>query len=104
MDNSLSQQGVPNFRRDLFWDSRFEDIDWPKAYRAVMERILTRGDNEDYEELIRYYGYMRVVEAMTKEYVFLPDYIMDRAAAYFGLKKEDLTVWKRRQQKAKVWI
>jgi len=94
----------PNFDRRLFWDARYEAIDWQECALSVIERVLERGDNSEYEELIRFYGRERIIHALTKQYVWLPDFIMDEVATYFGIKKEEFTVYKRKQHKVKVWI
>jgi hypothetical protein len=68
------------------------------------ERILEWGDQSDYEELIRYYGWDRIVEALRKEYVYLPNYIMVEVAQYFELKKEEMEIWRRKQKKMSMWV
>jgi anaerobic selenocysteine-containing dehydrogenase len=94
----------PNLDHRLFWEERYEDIDWQKAARGVIERVLERAGESEYEELVRFYGRDRIIHALTKEYIYLPDFVMDDVAKYFGLKKEDFTVYKRKQHKVKVWI
>ena len=104
MRKSTKTKIKPNLHRRLFWDERYDDIDWQKNALGVIERVLVWGDDEEYEEIIRFYGRERIVHALTKEYVYLPNYVMDRVAEYFGVKKEEFTIWKRKQQKVQVWI
>jgi hypothetical protein len=94
----------PNLDRRLFWDVRYDDIDWQEYALSVIGRVLERGDKSEYEELVRFYGRERIIHALTKEYCHLQNFIMDDVAKYFGLKKEDFTVYKRNQNKVKVWI
>jgi plasmid maintenance system antidote protein VapI len=40
----------------LFWDTKIEKIDWRKQKRAIIERVFERGNKEEKEEIIRFYG------------------------------------------------
>ena len=54
-----SKQGSPDlskFRRVLFWDTDFDAIDWHMKKRAVIKRVFERGNNQEREEVIRFYG------------------------------------------------
>jgi hypothetical protein len=104
MKKSIKTKIKPNLHRRLFWDERYDDTDWQEGARGIIERVLVWGDDEEYEEIIRCYGRERIVHALTKEYVYLPNYVMDRVAGYFGILKEEFTIWKRKQHKVQVWI
>lgn len=45
----------PNIRHSLFWDTDFNKIDWNKYKRAVIHRILERGNDAEKEEIARFY-------------------------------------------------
>lgn len=47
---------LKKIRRVLFWDTTFDRIDWDKHKRAVIERVFERGNEEEKEEIIRFYG------------------------------------------------
>ncbi len=47
---------IPNIRRILFWDTNFDAIDWNKHKRAVINRILERGNQMEIDEIARYYS------------------------------------------------
>lgn len=53
---AASVKGVPNVRRALFWDTDFDAIDWGRYKEAVIQRILTHGDEEDKAEIARFYN------------------------------------------------
>lgn len=50
----------------LFWDTKLENIDWQKHKRSVIRRLFERGNHEQIEEIIRFYG-RDVVAAELKE-------------------------------------
>ena len=43
-------------RKVLFWDTNFEQIDWQKQKTAVIKRIFERGNDQEMNEVIRFYG------------------------------------------------
>ncbi len=46
----------PNVRRVLFWDSDFDTIDWDKYQDYVIDRVQSRGNDDEKKEIMRYYG------------------------------------------------
>jgi hypothetical protein len=104
MEPSTINKERPNLKPRLFWDQRYEDIDWQEGSRGVIERVLVWGNDEEYEEIIRFYGRERIIHVLTKEYCYIPKYMMDHVAGYFGSNQEDFTIYKRRLVKKSTWI
>lgn len=48
----------------LFWDTDIQHIDWERQYRAVIQRVFERGNETDKKEIIRFYGAVKVNQAM----------------------------------------
>lgn len=54
-----SSNGTPELsklRPGLFWDTDINAIDWHGQKRAVIERIIERGNDEERAEIKRFYG------------------------------------------------
>jgi addiction module HigA family antidote len=52
-------QNTPNLkliRPVLFWDTKFENIDWIKQKKVVIKRVFERGNEVEKKEIKRYYG------------------------------------------------
>lgn len=47
---------INNIRRIIFWDTDFNKIDWNKNKKAVIKRILERGNKTEINEIISFYG------------------------------------------------
>ncbi|WP_299212638.1 HigA family addiction module antitoxin [uncultured Aquimarina sp.] len=47
---------INNIRRIIFWDTNFNNIDWNKNKKAVIKRILERGNETEINEIISFYG------------------------------------------------
>jgi plasmid maintenance system antidote protein VapI len=53
------QHSHPNLsliRAVIFWDTNIKTIEWQTQKRAVIERILERGNDQEKEEIKRFYG------------------------------------------------
>jgi plasmid maintenance system antidote protein VapI len=46
---------VPNIRQILFWDTDFETIDWNQHKKAIINRVLERGTQDEIEEIAHFY-------------------------------------------------
>jgi addiction module HigA family antidote len=54
-----SANGTPDLsklRPGLFWDTDINGIDWLGQKRAVIERVIERGNDEEKGEIKRFYG------------------------------------------------
>ncbi|WP_160070204.1 helix-turn-helix transcriptional regulator [Sphingobacterium bovisgrunnientis] len=51
-------------RKILFWDTDIQKIDWQKQYRAVIQRVFERGNDEEKNEIIRFYGSDKIQQAL----------------------------------------
>jgi len=47
---------LAKLRPVLFWDTRMEKIDWLRQKRAVIERVFARGNEQEKNEITRFYG------------------------------------------------
>lgn len=93
----------PDFLRPFFWDCNYDKIDWQQVYVFVMQRILERGNEQDWQELIRYYGIDKITHALKHEITYLPDERIKEASVYFKLNMEDLLCYIRKQSMPKHW-
>ncbi len=60
-------KSTPNLHiltKALFWDTDIDHIDWERQYRAVIQRVFERGNDEDKSEIIRFYGTEKVKQAV----------------------------------------
>lgn len=55
----LKQANRPDmskFRPIVFWDTKMDNIDWIAQKRAIIKRVLERGNEQEKEEVKRFYG------------------------------------------------
>ncbi|CDN32615.1 hypothetical protein BN938_2545 [Mucinivorans hirudinis] len=63
---SESIKGIPNIRKILFWDTDFDKIDWGRYKNHVVERVMERGNEQEKQEIMRFYG---LAPEATSQYV-----------------------------------
>ena len=58
----LNQIDSPSFRKALFWDTDISKIDWKKQYKAVIQRVFERGNIEEKQLALDFYGKGKIEE------------------------------------------
>lgn len=98
-------KNIPNLDLVFFWDFDIDAMDFMKAHKTIIARIIERGGQEEIDEIIRFYGYIKVVTAIRDEIYFLPNYAIDKALKFFPeLKKEEMYCYLNRKDKPYHWI
>jgi hypothetical protein len=72
----------PNLPKWLFWDVRYDEMDWRRCYQYVIQRILDRGDDQELAELVRFYGRRKVLHVLKKKPIYLMDHSIERACTF----------------------
>jgi len=76
-ENLLKNQAKPNMaiiNKILFWDTDIDKIDWQKHKSFVINRIFERGDEEQINEIITFYGEKSVKEILPTLSYYLPTF------------------------------
>jgi len=94
----------PDLPKHLFWDFRYNEIEWREEYLTVIARVVERGTPEHWLEIIRYYGESFVINAIKNEIVFLADYAIEEVCIYFSLSPDELLCYRRKQSRRGHWI
>jgi plasmid maintenance system antidote protein VapI len=55
---------ISKLRRALFWDTNIDKIEWETQKAAVINRVFERGNEEEKNEIIRFYGEDAVKEVI----------------------------------------
>ena len=96
-------QDKPHLPKYLFWEVSHEQMEWRKASRFVIERILDWGNLDEIDELIRFYGRRKVMYVLKNVPIYLMDHSIERACAYFKVKPEELRCYTRKQLRKGHW-
>ncbi len=67
-ERALLLKKAPKLRPILFWDTNADKIDWYKQKRAVIRRVFERGNEQEKEEIIRFYGQDEIDRVLDKTF------------------------------------
>lgn len=100
----LTSVARPKLPKVLFWEFDYDRIDWTRSYKTIMERVLDKGNEAEWEELIRFYGKDKVVYALKNEITYLSDMTTDAVCKYFQLSNQELKCYTKKQLNQGRWI
>ncbi len=80
----LLKPDLSKFRKALFWDIEFSNIDWMKNRSFVIQRVFERGNEEEISETIRFYGKDEILGCLYFGDDRYSVSLKDNAAKYLG--------------------
>ena len=93
---------APNISPSLFWDTSFAQINWERNAPYVIERVMSRGDWDDFKKLLSFYGKLRVKNEVLK-LRYLDDRTLAFCAAFFNLPIEKFRCYSFKQLNQGHW-
>ncbi len=92
----------PTLNKALFWDTNYQNIDYEKHSRFVIERVLTRGNLQDWKELKLYYGLNKIKdEAINIRY--LDKITLNFCHTFFNIQKNKFRCYNTEPSIRKLW-
>ena len=86
----------PYDNKRIFWDVNAEKLDYSAKAVFIIERVFERGDVEDIRMCRRFYGDVRIADALIKAKWLMPHTVY-LAAALFNNHPEDYRCYKEAQ-------
>lgn len=96
----MEKPDKPLLDKRIFWDVKFEELDYNKYANFIIERVFERGDVEDIRQTRRFYGDEKVGEALTMA-KWLSVATLSLAKAVLGNKNEDYRCYTLKQSNPK---
>jgi hypothetical protein len=86
----------PILAKRIFWDTNFENLDYDKSYKSIIERVFDWGDIDDIRQVRRYYGDEKVIHSLTNA-MYLFDETIHFCSAIFEIPKENFKCYISKQ-------
>lgn len=86
----------------LLWEYDLSNFDWWRSRKIVVQRVIERGWPKDFFAAFDLYGGKEGFCQVVKELPYLSDKDMNFVCAVFGLKKEELKCYTRKQLRAQL--
>ncbi len=96
------QKPRPNISKTAFWDVNFEEIDFEKNTRDVINRVLMNGKLSDWLEINSYYGIEKIKEEVV-QMRYLSNITLNFCSFYYQIPKEEFRCYKLKQSIPKLW-
>lgn len=88
--------------KNIFWDVRFESIQWDKNSPFVVDRVLHYGTLKDWKQVLAYYGLEKVREIVTN-LRYLDKRVLSYCSTFFNLPKEQFRCYNIEPSLKKQW-
>jgi addiction module HigA family antidote len=98
--NNILAKPKPNLsliRKALFWDVNFDNIDFNTRKRYVVERVFERGNSEEINEIIRFYGKKECIRIIKSAKRINQNAIIN-AEKYLNIHKDQISCFKKANQ------
>ena len=91
-----------NIDISLFWDVDFKNIDFQKYSQFIINRVLLRGEINDWLELKSYYGLERIKQEIIKM-KYLDKKTLNFCSIYFNISKTNFKCYDTPPSTKELW-
>jgi hypothetical protein len=92
----------PVLSKQAFWDVDMNKLDYNKNAAHIVEKVLERGKAEDFDNLLKYYGYDKVGQLALKAN-WLSDISINFCCILFNVKPTDFKCYEKKQSNRLHW-
>ena len=82
-------------RETLFWDVNQAELNTHTSKSLIIERVLTRGNMNEFKQLIRFYSIQELTHTVLK-IGYMDSRTLNFIAEYLNLSKEDFLCYKKK--------
>jgi len=90
------------FSENLFWDVDLTNIDYEKNANHIINRVLLRGNIDDWFEIKKFYGINRLREEVVKMR-YLDERTLSFCSAYFDIPKTEFKCYNLPRSVKQLW-
>ncbi len=102
MFRSVKKNKTLQLRPSLFWDTNVQTIDLQKHKAQVIERTLMRGTKEEFDQVLKHYGWNTVKETVIAAR-YLDKYSLAFCSVIFDTSKTEFRCYKLAQLNPSHW-
>ena len=89
-------------RKEILWDLDLSNIDPDKNRNLIIERVLSLGNLQELEFLLSYYD-KETIRKTIKNTGYLDPKTFDFVTSYFGINKEEMKCFIKKQSVRQHW-
>ncbi len=88
--------------RTLFWDTDYETLDPEKNAPFIVERVMQRGNVQDFKAIVEHYGKVKLREII-RNLRYLDKKVLHFASVYFAIPLHEMRCYTIRQSTPIHW-
>lgn len=93
----LEDEGsVVNLRRSLLWDVPIDNINLKKNKKLIIERVFTRGNISEFEQVVRFYG-QTVIKSVLLDISQMDNKTLNFVSSTFNIPKSKFKCYVQKQ-------
>ncbi len=92
----------PILSKQAFWDVDMDKIDYKKNARYIVEKVIERGKAEDFDNLLKFYGFVKVRD-FALQALWLSDISINFCCVLFKVKPTDFKCYEKKQLNRQHW-
>ena len=98
----LNTMDRPILSKQAFWDVDMDKIDYEKNAAHVVEKVIERGKAQDFDNLLKFYGFQKVGE-LALQANWLSDISINFCCVLFKVKSTDFKCYEKKQSNRLHW-
>ena len=91
------------FRNELFWDVDFSSLDPDIHKRLIVERVLTLGNLDEFNQILKIYDRQNIVDVI-QQLGYLDPKTLSFVISFFRINKTSLKCYTKNRSTEKHWI
>jgi hypothetical protein len=92
----------PGLNKALFWDIDYKSVDYEKHARFIIERVLSRGNLHDWQELKKYYGLNKIQNEVV-QIRYLDKITLNFCHTFFNIQKDKFRCYNTEPSIRQLW-
>lgn len=92
----------PDIKKRVFWDVKYDDLDFEKDRFYIIEKVMNYGVWSDFLALLKFYGEDTIKKEIVKSSYLKKD-VLNFICVYFNLKPNQFKCYNRRQSNRELW-
>ncbi|RFZ85625.1 hypothetical protein DYU05_08525 [Mucilaginibacter terrenus] len=92
----------PALSKQAFWDVDMNNIDYEKHAVHIVEKVIERGKTEDFDNLLKYYGFDKVAK-LALQANWLSDISINFCCTLFKVHPTDFKCYEKKRLNQQHW-
>jgi hypothetical protein len=89
-------------RKELFWDTDFNDLYAGKHRRIIIERVLTLGNLDEFQFILNTYDHQTLVSVI-QQLGYMDPKTLSFVVSFFNINKKELNCYIKKQSATIPW-